>query len=57
MTRIEKIENIMKSNLSDEMKEELVKLLFEKNEQPSFVPYHPSPYLKETKPWWTQVTC
>lgn len=29
MTRIEKIENIMKSNLSDEMKEEFVKLLFE----------------------------
>ena len=56
MTRIEKIENIMKSNLSDEMKEELVKLLFEKNEQPSFVPY-PSPYFEDPKPWWQRITC
>lgn len=56
MTRIEKIENIMKSNLSDEMKEEFVKLLFEKNNQPVFI-YHSDSYLKETKPWWTQITC
>jgi hypothetical protein len=56
MTRIEKIENIMKSNLSDEMKEEFVKLLFEKNEQPAFVPY-PSPYFEDPKPWWQRITC
>lgn len=56
MTRIEKIENIMKSNLSDEMKEEFVKLLFEKNEQLSFVPY-PSLYFEDPKPWWQRITC
>lgn len=63
MTRVEKIENIMRSNLSDEMKEELVKSLFERDEKPVFVvPYqvtYPTvtPYLKESKPWWDQVTC
>lgn len=57
MTRIEKIENIMKSNLSDEMKEEFVKLLFEKDEKPVFVVPYPSPYFEDPKPWWQQITC
>lgn len=59
MTKIEKIEIIMKSNLPDELKEEFIKSLFEKDEKPVFVaPYQvTSPYLKENKPWWDQVTC